>query len=74
MTTIQTMQMGHIVNCKIVEDDEDGCFIAEFISHWRSGAVSLCLDVGEQWYITAGEKFYTQQINIDRATELMGEE
>lgn len=67
-----TMHVGHLVVINFVKyhpEKEFGKYEVEFVSHMSSGDGALCLDFGQNWYITKGAKFFTDEAQLKAAME-----
>ncbi len=73
-TTLVTMMCGHIVEVRIdelIQDSFGPAYKCTFLRHYATTMTRLCLDLGQNWYINAGDKEQTEDRYIDRAIELV---
>lgn len=69
-----TFHVGHLVVINFIKyhpDREYGQYEVEFVSHLSSGDGTLCLDFGQNWFITKGEKFFTGEAQLKAAAEYL---
>ena len=65
--TIPVMCVGHVVDAWEVSRADDGTITFRFACHHDSGEQRLCLDFGQNWFISLGETFTARQAQVDRA-------
>ena len=70
-TITQTMEMGHVVTCKVLADkgNEFGYIKCEFLCHHKTGKETLLLDFGQDWWIEKGDSFHCHPEGFARASK-----
>ena len=67
---INTMLVGHVVTAEVIKQEGE-IFHCRFLYHTRSGSKKLCLDFGQNWNVSTGYQFDTEQLQIDQAAGWM---
>lgn len=68
-TITETMLHGHVATIEITKhlDEDFNDYEATFVCHTDSGQETLCLDLGQNWFISKGETVKTSTRHIETA-------